>query len=142
MSGSWKKLAVLVAFVASMAMFGSVVAESAGAASSTPAIDGAASTTPRTGTGTVAASGTGYDVCVPYWAKSVSHHFVLTKSGTEVDSLDYTVPADEKTENATTKNGVPVAIATTHTGGVNGSPSKGCFKYEAKKTKKKKKQHK
>jgi len=81
-------------------------------------------------------------VCVPYWAKNAAHHFVLTKSGAEVDSLDYTVPPDEKTENATTKNGVPVAIATTHTGGVNGSPSMGCFKYEVVKAKKKKKNKK
>jgi len=67
---------------------------------------------------------------------------MLTKGGAEVDSLDYTVPADEKTENATTKTGIAVAIATTHSGGVNGSPSKGCFKYEAKKTKAKKKNKK
>ena len=91
MSGTRKNMvAVFVALVVSMAMLGSVVAQLAGAAASTPAIDGAASTTPRAGTGTVAASGTGYDVCVPYWAKSVSHHFVLTKSGTEVDSRSIT----------------------------------------------------
>jgi hypothetical protein len=49
------------------------------------------------------------------------------------------MPADEKTENVTTKNGVTIAIATTHSGGVNGSPSKGCFKYVAKTAKPKSK---
>jgi hypothetical protein len=143
MSGTRRTLSVgALMLVVSIALVGSLLAEAAGGAASTPAIDGAASTTPRAGNGTVTPSGSGYDVCVPYWAKSTLHHFVLTKGGSEVDSLDYTVPADEKTENATTKTGIPVAIATTHSGGVNGSPSKGCFKYEAKKTKSKKKNKK
>ena len=43
-----------------------------------------------------------------------------------------TVPVNEQTDNVTTRMGIPIAVATTHTGGVGGSPSKGCFEYEAK----------
>jgi len=117
---------VVLALVVSSAVMGSLIVESAGAATT---ISGARSTTPKAGTGTVS----GTNVCVPYWAKSVSHHFELTDAaGTVVDSFDYTVPAEEKTETITTKNGVSIAIKTIHSGGVNGSPSQGCFEYVVK----------
>ena len=129
--------AALLALVVSIALVGSVVAEAAGAATT---ISGARSTTPKAGTGEVK---NGKDVCVPYWAKGAAHHFELTDSaGNVVDSFDYTVPADEKTETVTTKNGVSIAIKTIHSGGVNGSPSQGCFQYVAKAPAAKKSTHK
>src|SRR3954451_4941563 len=117
-----RKLAVsLLAVVASLTMAAALVAESAGAATT---ITGARSTTPKAGAGEVK---NGKDVCVPYWAKGVAHHFELTDaSGAVVDSFDYTVPSDEKTETITTAKGVKIAIKTIHSGGVNGSPSQGC----------------
>ena len=138
MSGTRKKLSVvLLALVVSAALTGSVLAEAAGAKSA-PAIDGAASSSPKQGQGTVEREGKTYIVCVPYWAKNQAHHFILTKSGKTVDQFDFTVPVSAGKTTVETEDGVEIEIETIHTGGVNGSPSRGCFDYVLKVTVKKK----
>ena len=139
MSGTRKRVSAwLLTFVVSVALIGSVFAEAAGAAKSGPAIDGAASTTPKAGKGTVIREGNTYLVCVPFWAMNQSHHFVLTKGTKTVDEFDYTVPTQAGKTTIETDDGVEIEIETIHTGGVNGSPSQGCFDYVVKVTVKKK----
>ena len=93
----------------------------------------------RTGEGTVAREKKYYEICVPYFAKGIAHTYEIKSGGTVVDSFTYTVPAEDGTvESILTDKGVEIEIASDHTSGVNGSPSKGCFRYKiAKKAKKK-----
>jgi hypothetical protein len=104
-----------------------------------PAIEGAASTTPKAGKGTVVREGNTYLVCVPYWAINQDHHFVLTKGTKTVDEFDFKVPVNAGEQTIETDDGIEIQIETIHTGGVNGSPSQGCFDYVVKVTVKKKK---
>ena len=107
-------------------------------------IDGAtgsatAGATTKSGDGSVEKDGKVYLICVPYFAKGLEHTFTITTGGKVVDSFRYTVPAAEGTSTVTTDKGVEIEIETIHTGGVNGSPSQGCFDYVLKiKVKKKK----
>jgi hypothetical protein len=106
-------------------------------AKSTP-VDSVASTSPKAGTGTVTKTGRKYEICVPYFTKGVAHSYEIKNGDTVVDTFTYTVPATDGTvETITTDKGVDIEITTTHTGGVNGSPSKGCFTYKPPKKPKK-----
>lgn len=108
-------------------------------------IDSIAATSPRVGAGTITPNGEAYNIVVPFFAIGVPHQYEL-KRGTEVvDSFSFTVPREEGPSAVipTTKGGT-AELVVSHSGGINGSPSKGTgtYKPKAEKAKKKKKKKK
>jgi hypothetical protein len=81
-----------------------------------------------------------YDICVPYFAKGIEHRYEIKDGATVVDTFAYVVPAaDGAKETVTTDKGLRIEITTDRKAGVNGSPSKGCFKYKPPRVKSSKK---